>query len=282
MKLIKLTGFILKVIVGDLKILSMILVFPLIGLFFPMVFFPLAEGGMPLSVQITTIIPTAILFGTATYSFKNSTMYSNFRSTNPNKSNLYLATMLSTTLIMFLLILEYIFFLYIFTETDLINPNWLWFDNASHFDYSFEDFDYFVFAISTLEICALTFAISFTLRNIIKNLRTYYILWICVLVICLMWGATLNSFFGVEKHGITFQRNLVPKSMFVTSILFPFYAPSQLVALVAIKFQNGRDILFNAQFANQASETAYYIVLISPPIWLAIFTTLGLILRKET
>lgn len=285
MKTLKLSLLLSKTTLVNFKTLTMLLMFPFIGLFFPMVFIPLGEGGMPLAILIAIMIPTAILFGTSIYNFKQSSIYVNYKATTKSRTNIYLSTMILTIIVIFILMWEFIGLLFIFIKWGLINPDWPWYENSLVYHYDINYFNYPVFILTVLEISGMTFAISFAMRNVIKNNNTYYIIWISILIVSLMWGSTLNSFFISLGEGVKYTRNLLPKTMFIPSLFFPFYAPSQLSYMVVTSFQTtgGLDsnILLNVVFANEESRIAYNMMLWNPLIWLSVFAIIGIMLREK-
>lgn len=196
----------------------------------------------PLQILLNIIILfTVILIGgiifNSTYKFRKSSLFP-MLSYNTNFKIIYylqvLFIMMISTFFCFHLI---VFLLYIFNTFNLLLYSFPWQSSQQTFDFfSLKEGFYFMsmsiyqIAISTI----LLFSMSFMLRRILKTEKSYMFFLFLLLIITIPWGGTINNCFGRGKSEEHFTNLLVflygKEKLFTISIIFPFYAPGQILS----------------------------------------------------
>lgn len=273
-------------------------------------FLPVFQG-FSLTLEISLIPSLSLMFATLSFNFTNSTLYSNIKVSNNNKYNFNISIFISLFLASLLILFSLLILLTIFSELHFLSTFWL--------SYNYEEFKFIFFndgiwlaIISSIEISAILFSISFFFTRITNNERNYYILIIIIILLSIVFGGVINTSFYPRakipvKHNpiytyMVYQGDVSTfKTMFIPSLFFP----SGILAHVYAEYSM-RDTTntFYGQFANiedtsflnlrilswQTKETVppeewcnmwrWNTVLLLPVFWTLFFGSLGIFVSK--
>ena len=80
------------------------------------------------------------------------------------------------------------------------------------------------------------FLILYIFKTFLKTRKSLYIFVFILLLISLIFGSSLNNYFHDNPkkglYNLIFGEFLFPKQMFSVSLLFPIYAPGQIMSIV--------------------------------------------------
>ena len=261
--------------------------------------------GFPIALMFALIPPLGIVFAALSFNFSKSTLYKNIKVSRNNKYNFNISIFITMILESVIILFVFLFLLTIFSKLEWLPTSWLKRDYSTNY-YLFFNKGILIPIISSIEISSIIFSISFFYTKVSNSENTYYTLILSLIILSLIFGGTFNNFFhprwyghdGYYDHFMAFEISGFPRKFFVTSLLFPLYAPGQLVVMFgqfSLKnFDYGAGLKGEWGFLssilwqttpNVAEYARPYIwrwdiVLISPLIWVSLFGVLGVISSK--
>ncbi len=212
--------------------------FTIIAVTISTIFIPFSNS-IGLSFLILLLPTSASVYAKAVYGVNNSTMKENLRLSNRSKTTMYISTILLMAI--YAIILSSILYslLLLCKHFSLLKSGWYAYDNAE----IILNWKLYLFVLySSMLISMLVFSISFVMQTLISNVKTYFVIILSLLVLCVIFGGAFNSYIwatenvdgdyvlSVEWGG---HNALFPDSIWYFSILFPFYAPAQLLDTAA-------------------------------------------------
>ena len=254
-------------------------------------------------ILLIALIPTlGLLFSTLSFNVRNSTIYNNIAVSNSNKYNFNIAIFISMVLFAIFVLLTLLILLTIYSKLQVLETIWFKYDYENYY-FIFFNKAIWVAIISSIEIASIMFSFSFFYSKSSSSEKGYYIIIIIFTILSCFFGGAFNSYFWPRSNDIgtkymNFETSVFPKSAFIPSLLFPFYAPAQLSTIFgeySLRGMNG-DIGFHNSWAYIGSikwqtitnvPKSYYdsiwrwnTVLILPMVWVFLFGSLGIITSK--
>lgn len=220
-----------KQLVSTRTNLILFIVFPIIALFVPIIFIPMSVSiGI---VFILSLVPiNGAIYATSNYSINQSTLRSNLNLRHNSRYSLYLSTIL-TMLSVTIIAATVIFILLCFANSmSILKSGWAQYDNAL----IVLDAPLFATALYvSIEISLITFALSFALQRFFANINTYFIMIFSLMILAVIFGATFNQYSSADSGTLVLDPNTahstLPASLFIPSLIFPYYAPAQVLAI---------------------------------------------------
>lgn len=239
---LKQTIFNIKFFINNKKQILLFLFPILLSLFMAILFFPITLG-FSVILETSLIMPLGIIFVSLSFNVRNSTLYSNLEVTKNSKYTFFLSIYILMLLYSIIILLLLMGSLTILSQFKILETGWLTYDK--NFMYHFFNKNFFIVILSTIEITTILFVISFLFLNISKSQNTYYILLFSITILNVIFGGTMNSYFwavpgttALNKStdlGIRYSPNIFPSWTFIISLIYPFYAPGQLLLMYGQK-----------------------------------------------
>lgn len=241
----------LRTIFFDWKNVLFLLLFIALALIVCSVFFPFRYG-IGGSNALLVIITCGTIFAGTNYNFTNSSLIKNIKLTKNNTKSFYLATFFTMLFVTLLSATIFLMIEQLLNNFNLLMVDWLKFpspideglatDNNSYYVFNFGF--YMIYWYATCELVLWVFLISSLLKYVIKTENTYYIIIVCLTILAIIFGATFNDYFyfaDFDAHGEAVQQtvvympewSLMPKEMFGTSLLMPFFSTGSLLNTAA-------------------------------------------------
>ncbi len=225
-----------KSITQDKINIILLFLIPLLTTTIPVFFIPLAYS-MGVVITSTIMIVTFIIYQRIALSFKKSTLYSNSKLASGNRWLMNLSTIIT------LLIVGYFIFIFLIIVLQILaNLNFLLWGYRNYSDWGHWNlfnlpFVYVIYQISLLII--VTFSLSYFIEKFSDNTNFYYITAIVLFILIFIFGGSFNNYFhepiknneGVYSPVFDESQSIFPGSMFVPSLLLPFFAPSQMITI---------------------------------------------------
>ncbi len=216
------------------------------------IFIPFQYGaGIPFTICTITI--SGVIYSTIDYGIRKSSLYDNIGLTKSNRWIFHLGSLL--TIIIFIFFTTTILFLILdtFNSFGWLLVNWLKSQTVEHgvpmTGFYFTSQLYLFIIYCSFLISLLTFAISFAFQHLIKTQQGYFVLLLSVVILSIIFGGGLNDYWSIgseEKEGINSRledgNHMFPWSLYWFSLIFPFYAPSQMIGEAAEAFQFTWDV----------------------------------------
>lgn len=199
------------------------------------VFMPFVTmGGVQISFVVN--IPLMIILGGLSYNWKQSSLSKNEKGFGDNKivnhlSNLSFVFIIGA-LLFFLLNMCNI----ILAQSDLLLDGFVWDDNVNLTQLMWDRINWANYFYSFIINILVTYSVFFIVYRLIRDQKNYYIFVVIMLILFLIFGASVNGFFGAEVEPNTnLDGNVVPefnntpfaRIMFIPSLFFPFYGAAQ-------------------------------------------------------
>ena len=243
------TVFNLKFFINNKKKVSFFIVPIILSLILAIIFFPISLG-FSIIVETGLIMSEGIIFMSLSGNFRNSSLYKNIEPTKLNKFNfnisIYILMITSSIIILFLLMTSLI----ILSPFNIIETGWLSYDKT--LNYKFLNKNVSIVFLSMIEMTTILFVISYLFIQISNSQKNYYMLMFSFVILNVIFGATINSYFWAqylnpvtsfgepvskfkEYSYMSYSPAIFPSWTFWISLLYPFYAPGQLLIIYGQK-----------------------------------------------
>lgn len=273
----------------------LIFILPIFSIIPVLFFFPFWNGAS-ITILINSVLGTAIIFASLTYNWRKSTLYKNSFINGNDKSMIYLSSFMVIIIIETLVFLFHILTLFLFSELNMIVPDWIWSNDRTR-GIDILNLIFFAYSWSFYWSVLVMFSISFLAQKFITTTKNFYILILMIMVLCFLWGSTFNDYFAhIGNNGFksypNFKAEIYPSEFYFVSLLFPFYPMGQ-IASVSADFtitsngnQWGEYINFSGNLISWTSghEFAWKwnILLVLPAFWVALFALLGILIPNNS
>lgn len=265
-----------------------IFIFPAVAIMIPVIFVPLFMGAGAL--YLVALIPlNGIIFATLNFTINNSTLRQNLNLRKNSKYPLYISTVLVMFLVTFITVIVIYAALAVLNQLGLTKSGWLQYDPTvvkTNWD------QLGICVIAGFEISALVFSISFMLQRFFSTMKAYFILILAMAILAIIFGADFNNYFVANQYPegikieVTFSgRSIFPKSMFIPSLIFPFYSPAQLIvtSLTIPVWDTGSYVALNSnalRIIDLTMSTEWSLVVMLPVIETVTFLVIGAFISK--
>ena len=256
------------------------------------------------------IIIASVIYEQISGNFRKSSLYLDSRMHKDAKITNNISSILVVifwSMFLTTLIIGYTEFFGIF---DIILDDWIWGVPYQDKVYSFmvlSSNDILIIYYSSFEIALFICGMGFGLFRLFSSTKIYYNIIFILIILITICGGIFNNFFGMavaanSNRVPSFANNkewhLFPNSMFIPSLFFPLYGPSQHLVIVA---NNVDQILAKGggnEFVswiwltpNNVAENVlgepwqdiwrWNILWLQPYIWTSIFVLLGMFFSKK-
>ncbi len=262
--------------------LFLIFFFPILSIFIPLFFVPFWISS-PVFIQFSIIPVSAIIYANITYSIRNSTIYKNYFLSIQRKDVIYFASLI--TVLFFALLTSIIQIILLFIFQNLILSEWSF--NNSDGSLTIKNIRFLGWFWGIFWITLITFSISFSVRNWIKTEKNYYTLILIVLILSIIFGGTLNDYFSGssgfnqiinDNNYPNFKVNLFPEDIYWISVLFPYYAPGQIIS-TSSEFSYDGFVFYDFDVLYlYPGLIRWNILIFMPIIWVSFLAFLGFVL----
>ncbi len=272
----------------------MILLFPFFSIV-PTIFFSPFWAISPFVVELNVIVVTGLVYGNIVFGYKRSTLDNNEKLVSKSRSVSYLSSLIVIIVFVLLSSMIQILLLCIANWIDVLLQTWIWVNNGVQRHYKIKNIRWVAWLWGIMWITLITFGVFFSARKIMNSKVTHYNVTLALCIISFIWGGSLNDYYPNLLHfnnGTNPEFNLVP-SLFPaifywpTVILFPFYAPGQIISIASDFSIVWDGIDFNSDFIgsvihltfNQDYEYSnqWNALIITPILWTSILFIIGVI-----
>lgn len=222
--------------------LTMILLFAIPTLFCSatIVFLPIKYNFEAIIVPSVMLI-SFITYGTIAGSFRRSTLNKNSNLTIAVRWVDNLAT-IGTMVILSLLVIT--FLLVVLTIFNLAGMMWITTTQKSNqFEFSFFfDLDLILIYYNVLLVSIISYSLSYLFQGFFDSDMMFFTLAIILFILFMLFGATINNYFWMNDSGViefSSNQSLYGENFYIPSLLFPFYAPSQVIRIQGDIMVNG-------------------------------------------
>ncbi len=281
-----------KFIYSNPKILVKLFLISMLLLLLPIFIFPLHVCSS-IIFEFSIILSGGIIFGTINYEWRNSTMYKNYCTLRSGRLIYYGALFSITLIVSIILVNLMILVLFILYKLNLLMGEWYFVSEKGGFSYDFSLLPFIGFYYSFFWMNIISFLILYIFNSFSKTQKTYYMFIIILMILVFLFGGMLNNYFlrlkrvKVDDYYVfqEFKKFLYPEWFFIPSLLFPLYAPGQIMNFTFhfAKTHNGVQIMRYTDFLNHLNVIQWVpinsitgidarnwdIVLIMPAIWTA-------------
>ncbi len=229
---------------SPVQVLLILLIPFLITTTLPIFFFGVKDSyGVTVTLSISIVV--FILYSHFVGEYRKSTLYKNLQSTKSNRWLFNASSFITIFLIGVFIFLFHLTLMFVYSKF-----NWL---QASILNKINPDVNsiriilappiWTFYWVST--IIGISFSISFALYRVTDEAKTYYIVIIIIVLLGIIFDGTFNNYFsssgfydGQYFDSLFFggsTKSLFPDSFYGASILYPFYAPSQMIDVVGMR-----------------------------------------------
>ncbi len=288
-KILLLTDMNIKTIFMNKSLWMEIVFFYILSMVLPIIFIPFFVSGAMFTI-IGICIPILIVLGNTGYKFKQSTIYDNVSLVEMSENKFYLSQLITCFIFGNILSLGLWTGVYVVGLFPLFLGGWIW---EGALQISINPFAYGAW-INIIYITQVTillsFAFYFLISNITKDGRAYYMSIMIILILCIVFGGSINTYFSspyqytfwdvydtpmqhgsyvfvdkehnvvyindiaqqslinhgptqLNKTGIQPRGNLFPTTVFIPTLLNPFYGIGEFSSC-AITKQVSQDMLY--------------------------------------
>lgn len=194
-------------------------------------------------ILFLTIVISGVIFNSS-YNIKESTLFNEFRSNKKFKISFYLIILYLMIVFVYLYWMAMMFILSFFNSFDLLLYYWPWENIGLPKTWHYNLWNPYLLSIVIYNILIITliiFSLSFMTRNILTTQKSYMVLIFSLIMLSLVFGGSINNAFAYtanvngEYFLFSFGGNEV---LFDTSLLFPLYAPGQLIKAMLYNFHH--------------------------------------------
>ncbi len=224
--------------------IALILLIPIIILTLPVFFIPL-NYSFSIVFCIISSITSFIVYERVSYSFKKSTLYNNQKLSKNNKWIYNLSTIFTMILIVWSVVLFSVLILIILNNFDLLLDDYLKNKREEKFNLYKTPWLFFIYQLTLLTL--VFFSLSYFIEKVAISSKSYYSSLISLLILIIIFGGAFNNYFLTPQRYVDEKNNKVfnyaifnypghesifPSYIFAPSLLFPFFAPAQMMIAI--------------------------------------------------
>ena len=276
-----------------------LLVIPIsLSIFLPMTFFPMSKS-FSIIIQTGVIIPVGITFVFLSYNIRNSTIYSNLKSTKNNKYNFYISIYITMIILSFIFLFLLLILLTIFSQLKILETDWL--SINKEYKYQLFNKNISLLIISNVEMVTIIFMLLFFVSHIFKTKNVLYTILFTLMILNIIFGSSLNGYIWASGNDdlhiyyLRYTKLLFPNWMFYPSLMYPFYSSGQLLISYGVESLHNPAYYDWWQFTNplqwQSLKNLYFLsdgkniwqwnaILVMPGIQILFYGMLGFLTSK--
>lgn len=252
-------------------------------LIMPTILFTLSDSyGIIVTMPISVIL--FILYSGMIGQYRNSTLYLNSKITKTNRWTFNFASLLTLIIIGYSVFFVQTIILIIMAKLRILSNSLTFFtsNNNNIFIFSNMSLSWNLYWVFTTII--ITFSISFGLYRFIEKPKTFFIFITTISFLGIIFGGTFNDFFKIvfvkenaiegDKYFLNFESSLFPKSMYLPSVLFPYYSPNEMLNIsgryMSVNYENGAHLWWpapNYNIWNWQHSSDYVFNNLNPQAW---------------
>ncbi len=229
---------------SPIQVLLILLIPFLITTTLPIFFFGMKDSyGVTVTLSVSIVV--FILYSYFVGEYRKSTLYKNLQSTKSNKWIFNLSSFVSIFIIGILVFFFHFALMFIYSKLNLLQVSILKKLNTDINEIQMFQLPFMWTVYWVSVIIGVSFSISFALYRVVKEAKTYYITIIIIVILGIIFDSTFNNYFmtsawsnGEVMDSLFFGgsvRALFPNSFYWPSIIYPFYAPSQMLTVAGMK-----------------------------------------------
>lgn len=214
-------------------------------------------------ISASVMLVSFITYGTIAGTFRRSTLNKNSNTTAAVKWVDNLATIVTMLFLGYFITMFVIVLIWVFDIMGILLVDFN--EHSKNHPITFMQSIGFIniFYNATL-IIVITYSMSYLFQGFFDSDMMFFTLALLMLILLLLLGATLNDYFGLYEDGVHYTGEWSTPFRdegFIPSLLFPFYAPSQMLRLNADALQSVDYNIFDTWTWMQGEDSWRYNIL---------------------
>lgn len=193
-ELMLLFSFNFKTIFKSKRVFLFLIIFDIFALTLPIIFIPYWASGAMFNL-IAIVMPLFVILGWTGYNTRRSTIFRNINLSGTSKNTFYFGQIITTVVVANIIAMIFWLMVALVGTQDIFLSDWIWTGKPRVGINPFKYLSLFNIVYATNVTALVVFAIYFLLNSITNDIKTYFILIMSILVISVIFGGSINSYF---------------------------------------------------------------------------------------